>query len=181
MSAVRVCESMGVARPCVCWDGPQHEYAAVSQTLLPYLSVGQYACRLISQMGAAAARCVEGRGRASGYMESLVVLPDLSLRPLLQTLVLLFSGPAHWKELAPACGGPTQSPINIDLRLVQRDYTLKPFIFQGYDSAPQDPWVLENDGHTGQHHKVKTATQKQDSIQLTGTSPIHRDEDPQMS
>ena len=139
---------MGVARSCVCWDGPQHEYAAVSQTLLPYLSVGQYACRLISQMGAAAARCVEGRGRASGYMDSLVVLPDLPLRPLLQTLVLLFSGPAHWKELAPACGGPTQSPINIDLRLVQRDYTLKPFIFQGYDSAPQDPWVLENDGHT---------------------------------
>ncbi|XP_029326129.1 carbonic anhydrase 15 isoform X3 [Mus caroli] len=73
---------------------------------------------------------------------------DLPSRPLLQTLVLVFSGPAHWKELAPACGGPTQSPINIDLRLVQRDYTLKPFIFQGYDSAPQDPWILENDGHT---------------------------------
>ncbi|XP_021065618.1 carbonic anhydrase 15 isoform X2 [Mus pahari] len=57
-------------------------------------------------------------------------------------------GPTHWKELAPACGGPTQSPINIDLRLVQRDYALKPFVFQGYDSAPQDPWILENDGHT---------------------------------
>ncbi|XP_040607105.1 carbonic anhydrase 15 [Mesocricetus auratus] len=57
-------------------------------------------------------------------------------------------GPSHWKELAPACGGPTQSPINIDLRLVQRDYTLEPFIFQGYDSAPLDPWTLENDGHT---------------------------------
>eukprot|EP00073_Rattus_norvegicus_P039395 XP_008767090.1 PREDICTED: carbonic anhydrase 15 isoform X2 [Rattus norvegicus] len=57
-------------------------------------------------------------------------------------------GPAHWKELAPACGGPTQSPVNIDLRLVQRDYALKPFIFHGYDSAPQDPWILENDGHT---------------------------------
>ncbi|XP_055466170.1 carbonic anhydrase 15-like [Psammomys obesus] len=57
-------------------------------------------------------------------------------------------GPAHWKELAPACGGPAQSPINIDLRLVQRDYTLEPFIFQGYDSAPLDPWILENDGYT---------------------------------
>ncbi|CAH6792099.1 Car15 [Phodopus roborovskii] len=57
-------------------------------------------------------------------------------------------GPTHWKELAPACGGPAQSPINIDLRLVQRDYTLEPFIFQGYDSAPLDPWILENDGHT---------------------------------
>ncbi|XP_051006363.1 carbonic anhydrase 15 isoform X2 [Acomys russatus] len=57
-------------------------------------------------------------------------------------------GPTHWKELAPACGGPAQSPINIDLRLVQRDNTLGPFIFQGYDSAPADPWLLENDGHT---------------------------------
>ncbi|MEJ1283399.1 DiGeorge syndrome critical region gene 2 [Cricetulus griseus] len=57
-------------------------------------------------------------------------------------------GPTHWKELAPACGGPAQSPVNIDLRLVQRDYTLEPFIFQGYDSAPLDPWTLENDGHT---------------------------------
>ncbi|XP_028716202.1 carbonic anhydrase 15 isoform X1 [Peromyscus leucopus] len=57
-------------------------------------------------------------------------------------------GPTHWKELAPACGGPAQSPINIDLRLVQRDYTLEPFIFQGYDKAPLDPWTLENNGHT---------------------------------
>ncbi|XP_038200293.1 carbonic anhydrase 15-like [Arvicola amphibius] len=57
-------------------------------------------------------------------------------------------GPTHWKELAPACGGPAQSPINIDLHLVQRDYTLEPFIFKGYDSAPLDPWTLENDGHT---------------------------------
>ncbi|XP_036050677.1 carbonic anhydrase 15 [Onychomys torridus] len=57
-------------------------------------------------------------------------------------------GPTHWKELAPACGGPAQSPINIDLRLVQRDYTLEPFIFQGYDTAPLDPWTLENNGHT---------------------------------
>lgn len=106
-------------------------------------------------MGAAAARCVEGRGRASGYVESLLIaLPDLPPRSLLLTLVLVSSGPTHWKELAPACGGPTQSPINIDLRLVQRDYTLKPFIFQSYDSAPQDPWILENDGHTGQHRKA---------------------------
>ncbi|KAM5262819.1 carbonic anhydrase 15-like [Ctenodactylus gundi] len=57
-------------------------------------------------------------------------------------------GPTHWKELAPACGGPAQSPINIDLRLAQRDSTLEPFIFQGYDSAPPGPWTLENDGHT---------------------------------
>ncbi|KAL1789266.1 carbonic anhydrase 15 [Sigmodon hispidus] len=57
-------------------------------------------------------------------------------------------GPTHWKDLAPACGGPAQSPINIDLSLVQRDYTLEHFIFQGYDSAPLDPWTLENDGHT---------------------------------
>ncbi|XP_054974878.1 carbonic anhydrase 15-like isoform X2 [Sorex araneus] len=57
-------------------------------------------------------------------------------------------GPTHWKEVAPACGGPAQSPINIDLHLVQRDPTLGPLIFQGYDSAPPGPWTLENNGHT---------------------------------
>ncbi|XP_043414054.1 carbonic anhydrase 15-like isoform X8 [Prionailurus bengalensis] len=57
-------------------------------------------------------------------------------------------GPTHWKEMAPACGGPAQSPINIDLHLVQRDPTLGPFILQGYNTAPPGPWTLENDGHT---------------------------------
>nr|XP_020016218.1 carbonic anhydrase 15-like [Castor canadensis] len=68
--------------------------------------------------------------------------------PKCETSDLVSSGPTYWKELAPACGGPTQSPINIDLHLVQRDATLGPFIFQGYDSAPPGPWTLENDGHT---------------------------------
>ncbi|XP_030620165.1 carbonic anhydrase 15-like isoform X1 [Delphinapterus leucas] len=45
--------------------------------------------------------------------------------------------------------GAQQSPINIDLHRVQRDPTLGPFIFQGYDSAPPGPWTLENHGHTG--------------------------------
>nr|XP_040146863.1 carbonic anhydrase 15-like [Ictidomys tridecemlineatus] len=66
----------------------------------------------------------------------------------LWTLDLVPLGPTHWKELAPACGGPTQSPINIDLHLVQKDSTLQPFIFQGYNLAPPGPWSLENDGHT---------------------------------
>ncbi|XP_077916228.1 carbonic anhydrase 15-like [Halichoerus grypus] len=57
-------------------------------------------------------------------------------------------GPTHWMEMALACGGPAQSPINIDLHLVQQDPTLGPFIFQGYNSAPPGPWILENDGHT---------------------------------
>lgn len=92
---------------------------------------------------------------------TLSALPD-SPSTLLQTPALVSSGPTHWKELAPACGGPAQSPINIDLRLVQRDYTLEPFVFQGYDTAPLDPWTLENNGHTGQHHKVKTNTQRQE-------------------
>ncbi|XP_032451336.1 carbonic anhydrase 15-like isoform X3 [Lynx canadensis] len=61
---------------------------------------------------------------------------------------LVSAGPTHWKEMAPACGGPAQSPINIDLHLVQRDPTLGPFILQGYNTAPPGPWTLENDGHT---------------------------------
>ncbi|XP_005391852.1 PREDICTED: carbonic anhydrase 15-like isoform X2 [Chinchilla lanigera] len=83
-------------------------------------------------------------------------------------------GPTHWKELAPACGGPTQSPINIDLRLVQRDSTLGPFIFQGYDSAPPGPWTLENDGHTVLLH-VDTGPQNPLKIWGAGLpSPAYR-------
>lgn len=169
---------MGVARPCVCWGGPQHEYAAVSQ-ILSTLSL----CGPVYKSDECCCSQVCGGQREDIWVYGITprCTPRLAFKTLLQTLVLVFSGPTHWKELAPACGGPTQSPINIDLRLVQRDYTLKPFIFQGYDSAPQDPWILENDGHTGQRHKVKTATQKQDSTQLTGTSPIHRNENPQTS
>lgn len=101
--------------------------------------------------------------------------------PLLQISGFVSSGPTHWKELAPDCGGPAQSPINIDLHLVQRDYTLEPFIFQGYDSAPLDPWTLENDGHTGQHHKVRTKYTEPRNSQLSGILPIHRDQDTQRS
>ncbi|XP_060166107.1 carbonic anhydrase 15-like [Globicephala melas] len=59
--------------------------------------------------------------------------------------------------MAPTCGGPGQSPINIDLRWVQRDPTLGPFIFQGYDSAPPGPWTLENHGHTGAYVNLASA------------------------
>ncbi|MBV96249.1 Carbonic anhydrase 15, partial [Eschrichtius robustus] len=77
--------------------------------------------------------------------------PDLALAFLAVPLVVRADseGPTHWKEMAPACGGPGQSPINIDLHRVQWDPTLGPFIFQGYDSAPPGPWTLENDGHAG--------------------------------
>ncbi|XP_046497189.1 carbonic anhydrase 15-like [Equus quagga] len=76
-------------------------------------------------------------------------------------------GPTHWKEIAPACGGPAQSPINIDLHLVQRDLTLRPFIFHGYDSAPPGPWTLENDGHTVLLH-VDTGPQSRLKMQGAG-------------
>ncbi|XP_070484259.1 carbonic anhydrase 15-like isoform X1 [Equus przewalskii] len=76
-------------------------------------------------------------------------------------------GPTHWKEIAPACGGPAQSPINIDLHLVRRDLTLRPFIFHGYDSAPPGPWTLENDGHTVLLH-VDTGPQSRLEMQGAG-------------
>ncbi|KAM9194419.1 LOW QUALITY PROTEIN: carbonic anhydrase 15-like [Dugong dugon] len=73
-------------------------------------------------------------------------------------------GPTHWKEIASACGGPAQSPINIDLHLVQRDPTLGPFIFQGYNSAPPG-WTLENDGHTVLLH---VGTDPQSHLEMRG-------------
>ncbi|XP_058388286.1 carbonic anhydrase 15-like [Diceros bicornis minor] len=76
-------------------------------------------------------------------------------------------GPSHWKEIAPACGGPAQSPINIDLHLVQRDPTLGPFVFHGYDSAPPGPWTLKNDGHTVLLH-VDTGPQSRLELQGAG-------------
>ncbi|XP_006874118.1 PREDICTED: carbonic anhydrase 15-like [Chrysochloris asiatica] len=79
-------------------------------------------------------------------------------------------GPTHWQEMASACGGPAQSPINIDLHLVQRDPTLGPFIFQGYDSAPPGPWTLENNGHTALLH-VDTGLQGRLEMRGAGLPP----------
>lgn len=84
------------------------------------------------------------------------VYPQVASLTAPQIPGLVPSGPTHWKEMAPACGGPAQSPINIDLHLVQQDPTLGPFIFQGYSSAPPGPWTLENDGHTGQYPGTRT-------------------------
>lgn len=97
--------------------------------------------------------CGDSRKSIQGPGASLGVgrTPFLCTPSCLHVLQDLFpSGPTHWKEMAPACGGPQQSPINIDLHLVQRDPSLGPLIFQGYDSAPPGRWMLENDGHTGQ-------------------------------
>ncbi|XP_006902593.1 PREDICTED: carbonic anhydrase 15-like [Elephantulus edwardii] len=79
-------------------------------------------------------------------------------------------GPTRWKEMAPACGGPSQSPININLHLVQRDPTLGPFIFQGYDSAPSGPWTLENNGRTVLLH-VDSNTQSRLEMRGAGLPP----------
>lgn len=51
-------------------------------------------------------------------------LPD---PPTPKTPVLVLTGPTHWKKLAPACGGPGQSPIDTDLHRVQRNSTLETF------------------------------------------------------
>ncbi|KAM9621667.1 carbonic anhydrase 15-like isoform 2-T2 [Trichechus inunguis] len=90
------------------------------------------------------------------------VFPFLAVRLVAHTDS---EGPTHWKELAPACGGSAQSPINIDLHLVQRDPTLGPFIFQGYNSAPPGRWTLENDGHTVLLH---VGTDPQSHLEMRG-------------
>ncbi|XP_067396031.1 carbonic anhydrase 15-like isoform X2 [Emydura macquarii macquarii] len=57
-------------------------------------------------------------------------------------------GPGHWKDFVKACGGDSQSPINIDRHRVQRDRNLGDIVFEGYDQAPPGKWRLMNDGHT---------------------------------
>uniref|UniRef100_G3ULW7 Alpha-carbonic anhydrase domain-containing protein n=1 Tax=Loxodonta africana TaxID=9785 RepID=G3ULW7_LOXAF len=96
------------------------------------------------------------------FLAVRLVAPEDELRDSAQPA----SSPSHWKEMAPACGGPAQSPINIDLR----DPTLGPLIFQGYNSVPPGLWTLESDGHTVLLH-VNTGLQSRLEMHGAGVPP----------
>ena len=52
------------------------------------------------------------------------------------------SGPSHWKEKFPMCGGKNQSPINIDTKKVQCNNKVKDFFYHRYDTAPKTPFTV---------------------------------------
>jgi Carbonic anhydrase len=62
------------------------------------------------------------------------------------------TGPSYWPELFPACGGKSQSPINIEEHLV-RNVRLSPLEFKGFDKTPKSS-TFSNNGHTGESNTV---------------------------
>ena len=46
------------------------------------------------------------------------------------------TGPNHWSELYPDCGGQEQSPIDIVTQDVKCDNNLTDFVYNGYDTIP---------------------------------------------
>ncbi|XP_038023804.2 carbonic anhydrase 14 [Anas platyrhynchos] len=85
---------------------------------------------------------------------------------MLLTLLLLLGGPApalpagphwtyegphgqqHWPEGHPACGGRSQSPIDIGTGRALPDPSLPPLRPIGYNRPPAAPFGLANNGHT---------------------------------
>lgn len=61
------------------------------------------------------------------------------------------SGPSYWKNIAPACGGSSQSPIDVVLSDAQYKKDMTPIAFEGYDTIPPNvSYTLVNNGHTVQ-------------------------------
>ncbi|KAM4687224.1 LOW QUALITY PROTEIN: carbonic anhydrase 9-like [Rhinophrynus dorsalis] len=54
----------------------------------------------------------------------------------------------EWSEHFPHCGGPAQSPINIQTDTTTFDSSLKPIRLSGYNVAPEKNLTLKNNGHT---------------------------------
>lgn len=59
-------------------------------------------------------------------------------------------GQRHWPEAHPACGGRSQSPIDIGTRRALPDPSLPPLRPVGYGRPPAAAFGLANNGHTGE-------------------------------
>ncbi|XP_069177309.1 carbonic anhydrase 2 isoform X1 [Procambarus clarkii] len=59
------------------------------------------------------------------------------------------TGPSHWAEHYPECGGSRQSPINIESWAALGDEPFTPFKFHGYATIP-DSMTITNTGHSAQ-------------------------------
>jgi len=58
------------------------------------------------------------------------------------------TGPDHWAEKFPECGGKLQNPVDIEEHLV-RMVRLPPLAFHGFNRRPLSS-NLTNNGHTGE-------------------------------
>ncbi|KAL8199143.1 UNVERIFIED_CONTAM: hypothetical protein K2H54_035329 [Gekko kuhli] len=58
--------------------------------------------------------------------------------------------PRKWVEPFPACGGKSQSPVNIVTNKVKIDWNLQPFEFVGYQDKQPTNWNITNTGHSVQ-------------------------------
>ncbi|KAG7247296.1 hypothetical protein CRUP_009256 [Coryphaenoides rupestris] len=57
-------------------------------------------------------------------------------------------GQSQWSEVFPACGGSSQSPVDVVTSQAKHDPTLAPLVPRGYSHHGNQPFTLHNNGHT---------------------------------
>lgn len=58
-------------------------------------------------------------------------------------------GQTEWSQHFPACGGSSQSPVDVATTQTRFDPSLTPLTPLGYDQHGHKPFTLHNNGHTG--------------------------------
>lgn len=58
-------------------------------------------------------------------------------------------GQTEWPQHFPACGGSSQSPVDVATTQTRFDPSLTPLTPLGYDQHGHKPFTLHNNGHTG--------------------------------
>lgn len=60
-------------------------------------------------------------------------------------------GQTEWPQHFPACGGSSQSPVDVATTRTRFDPSLTPLTPLGYDQHGHRPFTLHNNGHTGRY------------------------------
>lgn len=60
-------------------------------------------------------------------------------------------GQSEWSQHFPACGGSSQSPVDVATTRTRFDPGLTPLTPLGYDQHGHQPFTLHNNGHTGKY------------------------------
>ncbi|XP_034540727.1 uncharacterized protein ca12 isoform X2 [Notolabrus celidotus] len=96
-------------------------------------------------------RLTTARGRAQEIkMHFLSFTPILLLQMTHLTVLHGQEGQQYWSKHYPYCGGPFQSPIDIESELLRFDPSLGPIEVQNYDLTPDEQLTLGNNGHSVQ-------------------------------